>query len=348
MRGVRATKAIVVVVAALAAIAAGCGSSKDDGGGSGSTAATSGGGGSVKGKVVVNLVPSLDNPFMAAYVKSFEAEAQRLGMVVKTQTNPFDPAIQSQQLTDAIAQKPDVLNILPSNESAIVPALQRAKAAGIPVVITTSPLRPGNEDLYTSFYGPNQVQLGQLAGEQMCRALTSNGRKGGNVAVITGAKTFYLVEQRMQGFKDALAKCSSPVEIVATEDGLWDTVTSQKLASQLFARYTGANALDGIFGMADNQAGGIVEAAKRAGVKMGSKPGELVVVSSNCLADGVRNIKAGNEYSTNTDIPTVQGPANAQLIADILQGKDPGKAVYDPAEAVTADNLSQFEQQCNI
>jgi ribose transport system substrate-binding protein len=333
---------------AVALATAGCGSSNDD---SSSTGASAGAdaGGSAKGKVVVNLMPSLDNPFMAAYVKSFESEAAKIGLKVKTQTNPFDPVLQSQQITDAIAQKPALLNILPSNEVAILPALQRAKAAGIPVVIATSPLRPGNEKLYTSFYGPSQVQLGTLAGENMCKALTSNGRKGGRVALITGAKTFYLVGLRAKGFLDAIKACpGGKITVVATEDGKFDTVTSQNIASQLLSKYRGDKALDGIYGMADNQAGGVVAAAKRAKVKLGTKPGELVVVGSNCLADGVKYIKSGDMYSTNTDIPTVQGPENARLIVQLLEGKKLDKDIYDPAESITKANLAEFAEQCDI
>ncbi|MES1169884.1 MAG: hypothetical protein ABUL47_04260, partial [Leifsonia sp.] len=85
---------------AVALATAACGSSNNDNSSStgASTGASGSAGASAKGKVVVNLMPSLDNPFMAAYVKSFETEAAKIGLKVKTQTNPFDPVLQSQQI----------------------------------------------------------------------------------------------------------------------------------------------------------------------------------------------------------------------------------------------------------
>jgi len=339
----RIVTAMAVGALALAAVA--CGSDDEGGSGNGSGSAAGEGGGP-RGKTVVNLVPALDNPFQAAYVRSFEREARRLGMTIRTQTNPFDPSLQAQQLNDAIAQKPDAINILPSNETAILPGLKRAQRAGIPVVVRTSPLKPGNESLYVTYYGPDQTKLGRLAGEQVCQALEPRG--GGRVAAVTGAKIFYLVSQRMEGFRQAIGDCEQPVELVAEEDGQWDTAESEKRASQLLSKFRGQRKLDAIFAMADNQAAGVIQAAQDAGVTPGRAEDDLIVVASNCLADGVKNIRAGRQWSTNTNIPTVEGPGNARILADLFQGKDLKKNTFAPAEAVTQSNLDRFAKACDV
>ena len=71
----------------------------------------------------------------------------------------FDAAVQSQQMDDAIAQKADLIAIVYINDQAIIPALTRAKAAGIPVMLVISPLKKEYDDLYTTYVEPITTSL---------------------------------------------------------------------------------------------------------------------------------------------------------------------------------------------
>lgn len=301
---------------------------------------------SIQGKVVVDLLPSYDNSWMAAYGKAFEAQAKSLGLDVKTQTNNFDAAVQSQQIDDAIAQKVALINILPTNETAELPALRRAKAANIPVIITTSPLRPGHDDLFAAYYGPNHVTLGELAAKSVCTALSSDGRKGGKIALITGAQVFYEAVVRIQAFDAQIKKCSVPISIVSTQDGQWATNVSEQQASQLFAKNQGANALSAIYAMADNQADGVITAAKQAGVAVGLGAKDLIVVGSNCTTEGVKNIGSGLQRSTNTQMAPVDGKANADLVGKYLSGASVPRSTYDESTLITKANLAKYATGC--
>lgn len=339
----RAGAAIAVALTAAVSLSA-CGAAAKSN--TGSATSGSSGGGSSANKTVVDLLPSYDNSWMAAYGNAFEAQGKSLGMTVKTQTNNFDVAAQSQQIDDAIAQKVALINILPTNETAELPALRRAKAAKIPVIITTSPLKPGNEDLYAAYYGPDHTKLGQLAADSVCKALTSNGRSGGDIALITGAQTFYESILRINAFNAQLKNCSAPINVVSTQDGQWATNVSEKEAAQLFATYQGPKALSAIYAMADNQADGVITAAKQAGISVGADKGNLTVVASNCTTEGVKNIGAGLQYSTNTQMAAVDGRANADLVSKYLSGAPIPKDNYDESTLVTKSNLSQYAKGC--
>ena len=106
-----------------------------------------------KGKKVAFLVTSPTHPFIATLVKAFTDKATSYGMDVNTVSQHFDAALQAQQVDDAIARKFDMLAIIAGSEQAIIPALTRAKQAGVPVIIINSPPRDGAEDLYLSFVG---------------------------------------------------------------------------------------------------------------------------------------------------------------------------------------------------
>jgi ABC-type sugar transport system substrate-binding protein len=298
------------------------------------------------GKKIAFLVTSPTHPFIATLSKTFTARANALGMEVNTVSQHFDAALQAQQVDDAIARKFDILAIIAGSEQAIVPALTRAKQAGVPVILVNSPPRDGSEDLYLSFVGEDHVELGRITGVSVLKALKDGGRDGGKVALVTGSLQEGVGPRRVAGFREAL-KANPKAQIVAVEDAKWQTDLSERIAGQLFARYAAQGGLDVIYGMADNQAAAIVQAAKAASIPLGIENGKLIVVGSNCLKQGIAGIKAGEQYSTGTQVPTRTGLKAAEMIADHFNGKTLPKKEILPVETITKANVAQWEEACS-
>jgi ABC-type sugar transport system substrate-binding protein len=301
---------------------------------------------SPQGKKIAYLTTSPTHPFIATLTSTFVTRANALGMEVATFGNQFDAALQAQQVDDAIARKFDLIAIVAGSEQAIVPALIRAKQAGVPVILINSPPRDGSEDLYVSFVGEDHVQLGRITGESVLRALKDGGRDGGKVALITGSLQEGVGPRRVAGFREAI-KANSKVEIVAIEDAKWATDVSERIAGQLFARFASQGGLDVIYGMADNQAAAIVQAAKAANIPLGVEKGKLIVVGSNCLKQGIAGIKAGEQYSTGTQVPTRTGLKAAEMLAEHFNGKKLPKHEILPVETITKANVDQWEAACS-
>jgi prepilin-type processing-associated H-X9-DG protein len=80
-----------------------------------------------QGKKVAYFNSGPTHPYIAAMNRSFNARAKELGMVVTQFDTPYDAALQSRQIDDAIARKFDALAIQSASQSAVVPALNRAK-----------------------------------------------------------------------------------------------------------------------------------------------------------------------------------------------------------------------------
>ena len=163
--------------------------------------------------------------------------------------------------------------------------------------------------------------------------------------MITGALQEGLGPRRVAGFRDAL-KANPKVEIVAMEDGRWDTATSERLAGQLYARFAAGGGLDAIYGMADNQAVAAIRASEAAGLAVGILPKQLVVVGSNCLKEGIDGIKAGKLYSTLSQIPTDLGVKTADTVNDYFNGTKLPKQVLLPVVLITKENVAQWEAKC--
>ena len=299
-----------------------------------------------KGKKIAFLVTSPTHPFIATLSKTFIAQANSYGMEVNTVSQHFDAALQAQQVDDAIARKFDILAIIAGSEQAIVPALIRAKQAGVPVILVNSPPRDGSEDLYLSFVGEDHVELGRITGVSVLNALQEGGRDRGKIALITGSLQEGVGPRRVAGFREAI-KANPNAQIVAVEDAKWQTDLSERIAGQLFARYATQGGLDVIYGMADNQAAAIVQAAKSESIPLGIEKGKLIVVGSNCLKQGIAAIKAGEQYSTGTQVPTRTGLKAAEMIADHFNGKKLPKHEILPVETITRANVAEWEEACS-
>ena len=301
--------------------------------------------GESKGKKVLMLVALSAHPYVAAITKSFRERAESHGMEVTILAAGLDAALQARQVDDGIARKFDLIAIAPVSEQGIVPSLARAKQANIPVIVVNNPVKAGSEDMYLSFVGQDQTQMGRIAGQAILQAIKDSGRDGGKVALITGALSQGIGPRRLAGIQEALA-ANKKIEVVATEDGRWDTATSERIAGQLYARFAAAGGLDLVYGMADNQAVAALKAAEAAGITVGGGPKQMLVVGGNCLKEGLEAINAGKMAATLTQIPTDVGALAADTVNDVFAGKTPPKDKLLPVELITKANVAKWLAPC--
>jgi ABC-type sugar transport system substrate-binding protein len=117
------------------------------------------------------------------------------------------------------------------------------------------------------------------------------------------------------------------------------------VTSDLLVRFGGH--VDGVFAMADSQAAGTIQAIQAAGLKLGVKAGGIVVVASNCTSDGIKNIRAGVQYATNTQIPVSEGKFAAEQVAAYFDGRKLEKIELVPVETVTSANVDKYAEACS-
>lgn len=322
----------IITAAILAGVAAGCFAQ-------GASAAA-------EGKRVALLATLNTNPYVGAWTSTFIKDAGAEGIKVTNLESPFDAALQSQQVDDAIAQKYDLIVLDYINDQAILPALTRAKAAGVPVVLMATPLAKDHEDLFYSYIGTDHADLGRIAGENLVKALAAEGKAKANVIAITGLAQQLHVQQRMRAFEQVL-KSHPDIKLVAQEDGKWNTAVSEKIAGELLVRLSGRGGVDGIFAMADNQATGAIQAVETAGLKAGVKDNGIVVVASNCMKDGIVHIRSGEQYATATQIPTEEAAIAAKKVAAYFNGEKLQKYEIVKSYGITSENVDKFAEACS-
>ena len=301
-----------------------------------------------EGKRIAMFMGPTQDKYLGALSKSFETAATASGMKVTTFSSPFDPALQAQQIDDAIAQKYDMFVVQIISQRAIIPVLTRAKMRAFRWCwwshrwSATTTMR---RICYLTHVGYDDIKFGADR-DAMAKALKDTGRTKAKIAVLAGSMAEGKAPLREKAFRDAIAKHPG-MEVVVTEDVKWNPAVGERTAGQLLARFAAKAGLDGSYGMNDVVANGVIQAAEAAGVKVGTAPGNLIVVGGNCQAPGVKNVEAGKQAATLLMLPVEEGKLTAARVKDYFDGKKPEKVTYLPTETITKANIAQHAQACS-
>ena len=140
-------------------------------------------------------MPPTDHGWLGAISKNAKAAAEQYDDVDFQLLQAADADSQAQQIEQAIAQKPDVLVVLPQDGDALTPVAQKAEKAGIPVVnidrLFTAP------DAATATILGDNYQIGVLAADYISDELKCKG----NVVEIQGLAGISVTTDRTQGLR---------------------------------------------------------------------------------------------------------------------------------------------------
>src|SRR5690349_17404425 len=219
---------IAAGVAGLALTVAGCGSSTA----SSSAAGTGGGGangsvtaGSLTGKTIALVGYGNSSPWGAAFNKQFESRLSPNGVKIDDLTT-MDAGTQVQDFNQAIAEKPALIVLAILDTKAMVVPIEKAKQAGIPVLVFDGPTDPSVADDVMSVLSDNE-QLGDFAAQNLIDGLRAQGRKSAKIIVLTGTKSMLVTQDRMTGF-DKVMSTAPQYQVVSEQDANWDPTLSGK------------------------------------------------------------------------------------------------------------------------
>jgi ribose transport system substrate-binding protein len=158
------------------------------------------------------MIPTLLDEFQTESQKAIEGVFGEMGYEVVSLDAQNRPDLQLNQLEDVIELKPDAIIMNAVDFDAIVPGVEAAKAAGIPVLNYDRQIR-STEFALTSVAGT--VEIGKIAGGEAVRLLTEkNGGPTGKVLQILGDPGDNYTLDIQQGFEEVMAAEAPEVEIV--------------------------------------------------------------------------------------------------------------------------------------
>ena len=183
--------------------------------------------------------------------EGLQAEAAKNGYELIVTAGEFDLGKQSAQIEDFIARKVDAIVVCPVDSRGIGPSIRKANDAKIPVF--TADIASFDGEIVCHVASDN-VAGGTLAGEYLAKALGGKGK----IAII-GQPTITSVLDRVQGFKNAVAKFPG-LEIVADVNGEGVRDKAMQAAADVLQAHPD---LSGIFGINDDSALGALDAVKQ-------------------------------------------------------------------------------------
>jgi len=186
-----------------------------------------------------------------------QSEAKKDNYQLIITAGEFDVGKQISEIEDFIARKVDAIVVCPADSRGIGPGIKEANEAGIPVF--TADIASQEGDVVCHIASDN-VAGGRLAGEYLGKALNGKGK----VAIIN-EPTVTSVLDRVQGFREALAKFPG-ITIVADVRGQAVRDKAMQAATDVLQAHP---QLDGIFGINDDSALGALDAVqqfKRKGI----------------------------------------------------------------------------------
>ncbi|HEX6389896.1 MAG TPA: sugar ABC transporter substrate-binding protein [Solirubrobacteraceae bacterium] len=307
--------AAACVIASATALAA-CGSD-DDGGGNAASSGGSGGG----DKVVVGLITKTDtNPFFVKMKQGATSEASKLGVDLQTFAGKQDGdnETQVQAVENLIAKGAKGLLITPNDSKAIVPALDKARAAGMLVIALDTPLEPA--DAADATFATDNFKAGELIG-QWAKAKLGAKAKDAKIAMLDLNPNQISVDvQRDQGFLKGFG-------IDIKDEG--------KIGDESDPRIVGHDVTDGaeeggrtamenllqknpninlVYTINEPAAAGAYQALKAAGKEKG-----VTIVSVDGGCPGVDNVKSGVIGATSQQYPLKMASMGVEAVANFAK-----------------------------
>ena len=164
-------------------------------------------------KPVIAVVPkAVDNPLNLAAKEGAEKAGEELGFeVLWTGTSDADSAGQVQVIESLIQKGVDGILMSANDPDALLDVINQAMATGIPVATWDSD-SPESDRLF--YAGTNNYAWGYACGEKMAELADGKAFK---CVVLHGVPGAQNLEDRITGFKDAVAALEADVEIVSIQ-----------------------------------------------------------------------------------------------------------------------------------
>jgi ribose transport system substrate-binding protein len=281
-------------------------------------------------KTIGITVGSLGNPYFAATDKGIEAKAKEItpGAHIVAVSSDYDLNKQFTQIDNFIAAGASIIMINAADPVAILPALKKAKAAGIAIAAFDVAAEGADVTVMT-----DNVKAGFISCQYIVDHLP--GKKG-DVVILNGPQVSSIVD-RVKGCEQAL-KAAPDIKILSDNQNAQASRDGGFAVGQsLLTRYPH---LDAAFAINDPTAIGLELAAKQQNRK------EFFITSVDGAPDVVGEIKNkdGMIKASAAQDPYGMAAKAFAFAVDIVNGKaPPSKIVLLAPTLETIDNIGDYK-----
>lgn len=274
---------------------------------------------------------NLSSEFIVMLNQAMSAKAGELGVKLVVNDAQRSPEKQVQQIESFLAQKVDAIVLNPCEVEASSPAVDKALAAGIPIVNVNSETKSAP----SAFIGSRDEESARIALTFLAQLL--NGK--GNLVMMHGYMGQAAQIKRDQGAREILAQ-NPGLKLLADQTAEWDRAKAMALMENWIQSF-GTN-IDAVFAQNDEMAMGAVLALEHAKLKH-----RIVVAGVDAIADALQAVKEGRLDATVFQDSRGQGGRALETAVKIVRQQPYEKQVFIPFQLVTRENVGQYLKQPN-
>ncbi len=275
-----------------------------------------------RGTIGVSLL-TLDNPFFKVIGDHITEEGAKHRYETLVVSADKDVAKQSNQVKDFIVKGVVAIVLSPCESKAIVPVIQEANKAGIPVFTVDIPCNEPGVEIATQIATDNYGG-GKKAAEAMIEVL---GESGGKIAVLHFPQAESCI-LRVKGFREVIdahnSTAARKIDIVATLESGAAKDIGYKAAEDVMQAHPD---LKGIFAINDPAALGA-----RAALEKANKADQVVIVGFDGQPEGKQAIKDGKIYADPIQFPDKMGIQVVQALIKYSKGEELPAQTLIPTE----------------
>jgi inositol transport system substrate-binding protein len=269
---------------------------------------------------------NLSNEFIVMLRQAMEAEAKAQGVRLIVNDAQRSAERQVQQVESFIAQRVDAIILNPCEVDASAPAVDKARAAGIPIVNVNSETRSEP----TAFVGSRDEESARLAMEYLARRI--NGQ--GNVVMMHGFLGQAAQIKRDRGAREVLAR-QPGLKLLADQTAEWDRAKAMSLMENWIQAH--GDQIGAVFAQNDEMAMGALLALEQA-----KRKDRVIVAGVDAIADALQAVQAGRLDATVFQDARGQGGGAVAVALRIIRRQPYEKQVFIPFQLVTKENVSEF------
>jgi ribose transport system substrate-binding protein len=267
---------------------------------------------------------TLNNPFFVTLRDGAQAAADAVGAELIVVDAQDDPAKEATNIEDLIQRGVSALLINPTDADAIVPSIQKANDANIPVFTVD---RGASGGTIISHIASDNVAGGMVAGEFLCEALQGAGK----VVELEGIAGTSAARDRGQGFNDYMSQECTGVEIVARQTANFNRAEGLTVYENILQAQP---EIDGTFAHNDEMILGAIEAAEAAG-----RAEAIIFVGFDAVDDAVQAVRDEKLAATIAQQPAVMGQLGVEVAIRYLSGEQVEGYIPVDLSLVTPDNI---------
>ena len=238
---------------------------------------------------------------------------------------------QYQSMEDAIERGVDAIIIAPVDSAGIVPAIEKAKNAGIPVFTSNTRAFVKNPKDIITFVGVGNETGGYDIAKYMFSQFPAG--KTINLIIIDGNRSGQTTLDRIAGFERAI-KEDSRVKLLDSQEAKFNRAQAQEIMEQFLVKH---KSIDLVLALNDDMAIGAYNAIVAAG-----RVKEMLISGFDGTPEGLQAVLDGQISATlNQDLPG-QGSEAVKAVKAYLEGKSIPEWIKVGGEVCIPSNSRPF------